>query len=56
MPILNDGIYPVQRPEGADDFTHPLQLLAQAIAFTDPVTGEARSFASQRSLLTLQNL
>lgn len=50
VPILNDGIYPVQRPEGADDFAHPLQLLAQSIAFTDPITGAARHFESPRIL------
>jgi hypothetical protein len=28
----------------------PLQLLAKSIAFTDPVTGQARNFQSQRTL------
>ena len=28
----------------------PLRLLAREIAFTDPVTGEARRFASRRGL------
>ena len=28
------------QPSGHDDYTRPLQLLARAIAFTDPVTGE----------------
>jgi tRNA pseudouridine32 synthase/23S rRNA pseudouridine746 synthase len=31
-------------------FFAPLQLLARAIAFEDPLTGEARSFASEREL------
>ena len=56
LPMLFDGIYPTLTPEDATDYRRPLQLLAQQIAFTDPVTGEARSFASQRSLLELQNL
>ncbi|OYQ40074.1 pseudouridine synthase [Rhodoferax sp. TH121] len=56
LPLLFDGIYPTLTPEDATDYRRPLQLLAQHIAFTDPITGEARSFASQRSLLTLQNL
>jgi len=28
-----------------------MQLLARSLAFTDPVTGEQRSFTSPRSLL-----
>lgn len=54
MPICNDLIYPVLRPElpidVAPDFSHPLQLLARSLAFTDPVTGAQRNFRSQRSL------
>jgi tRNA pseudouridine32 synthase/23S rRNA pseudouridine746 synthase len=50
MPILNDAIYPELRPEGADDFDHPLQLLAKEIAFRDPVSGRDRRFTSPRSL------
>jgi tRNA pseudouridine32 synthase/23S rRNA pseudouridine746 synthase len=34
----------------ADDFAAPLQLLAKSVAFTDPVTGQARQFHSQRTL------
>jgi tRNA pseudouridine32 synthase/23S rRNA pseudouridine746 synthase len=53
-PIVGDRIYPVLQPEpplGAPpDFDHPLQLLARAIAFTDPVTGQARAFESRRTL------
>jgi len=49
-PILNDRFYPDAQPEGADDFDHPLKLLARAIAFDDPVTGEKRRFASARRL------
>lgn len=52
-PIWGDQFYPtVQRgPHEAEDFQQPLQLLAQALAFTDPVTGQARHFESQRRLL-----
>ncbi len=50
LPILNDGIYPVLTPEGAD-YNRPLQLLAQSLAFTDPLSGMARSFTSPRVLL-----
>ncbi|MDM0012265.1 pseudouridine synthase [Variovorax sp. J22P168] len=51
LAICNDAIYPVLRPEGADDFDRPLQLLAKAIAFRDPVTGAERSFTSARTLV-----
>jgi tRNA pseudouridine32 synthase/23S rRNA pseudouridine746 synthase len=53
-PIVGDRIYPVLQPEPplgtAPDFEHPLQLLARAIAFTDPVTGARRRFESRRTL------
>ena len=53
MPIVNDKIYPVhhsiaQIEDG--DYSKPLQLLAEYIAFTDPVTGEAREFTSRLQL------
>ena len=52
MPILNDGYYPVLLPEPpADDFSRPLQLLARAVEFRDPVDGQMRRFESARSLL-----
>jgi tRNA pseudouridine32 synthase/23S rRNA pseudouridine746 synthase len=52
LPIAGDQFYPrvLRGPQGAEDFANPLRLLAQAIAFTDPVTGEARAFQSQRAL------
>ncbi len=52
LPLVGDQLYPTVRrgPREADDFRQPLQLLARAIAFTDPVTGQARAFESQRSL------
>jgi len=50
MPILNDDYYPVLRPEGPDDFARPLQLLARSLEFSDPVTGQARRFESERRL------
>ncbi|GAA1304990.1 pseudouridine synthase [Saccharothrix xinjiangensis] len=46
VPIRNDDFYPVLRDKPLDDFTDPLQLLAKALEFTDPVTGEHRRFAS----------
>ncbi len=49
LPIAGDGLYPNLTPPGAD-YARPLQLLAKSIAFTDPITGAARRFESQRSL------
>jgi len=48
--LLGDGLYPEvdDAPEG--DFSRPLRLLAQEIAFTDPITGQERRFSSRRSL------
>jgi tRNA pseudouridine32 synthase/23S rRNA pseudouridine746 synthase len=53
LPIRYDGMYPTLTPEGASDTTKPLQLLAKQIAFTDPLSGEYRTFNSQRCLLPL---
>lgn len=48
--LKGDGLYPVvdDAPEG--DFSRPLLLLAQRLAFHDPITGEARQFVSRRNL------
>ncbi|MFP8780897.1 pseudouridine synthase [Hydrogenophaga sp. RWCD_12] len=52
LPIAGDQFYPVVRhgPGEAEDFADPLRLLARSIAFTDPVTGEARRFDSRLEL------
>ena len=47
MPIANDLIYPNLRPVGSDDPARPLQLLAAALAFIDPLGGEPRRFESR---------
>lgn len=47
MPIVGDLIYPALRPAGSDDPGNPLRLLAEQVAFTDPVTGQARRFTSR---------
>lgn len=49
-PILNDDLYPQLRADAPDDPSRPLKLLAQALAFDDPVTGAARRFESRRSI------
>jgi tRNA pseudouridine32 synthase/23S rRNA pseudouridine746 synthase len=48
LPLEGDQFYPtvLRGPDAEEDFSHPLQLLAKSVAFTDPVTGEAREFHS----------
>ncbi|WP_447589859.1 pseudouridine synthase [Aquipseudomonas campi] len=50
--ICNDTFYPALRDERdeADDYSRPLKLLAQALAFVDPLTGQARMFESGLTL------
>ncbi|QFQ96095.1 pseudouridylate synthase [Streptomyces phaeolivaceus] len=51
VPILGDPLYPVvAAPAAAGDFRRPLQLLARALEFTDPVTGREHRFVSPRVL------
>ncbi len=51
LPIVNDLIYPTLQPDTlAPDYTRPLQLLARSLEFTDPVSGESRSFESRHRL------
>jgi tRNA pseudouridine32 synthase/23S rRNA pseudouridine746 synthase len=47
-PIAGDPLYPAIRQKRDED--PPLQLLARRLAFVDPLTGEARSFTSSRTL------
>ena len=56
LPILGDGIYPTLTPEGHTNPALPLQLLAQALEFTDPLTGFVRRFESERRWLALEEL
>lgn len=53
IPIQNDQIYPILTPYQEYDLyiTKPLQLLAQEIAFTDPITKELRQFRSRQELV-----
>ncbi len=52
LPIVGDRIYPVLQPhENPPRFDAPLQLVARAISFTDPVTGGLRHFS--RDALTI---
>jgi len=51
IPILNDPFYPELLPCKGKDYSSPLQLLAKSIVFDDPITGEARAFESEQSLV-----
>jgi tRNA pseudouridine32 synthase/23S rRNA pseudouridine746 synthase len=51
LPILGDPLYPrIAEPTAPDDFRRPLQLLARALEFRDPVTGKEHRFVSERKL------
>jgi tRNA pseudouridine32 synthase/23S rRNA pseudouridine746 synthase len=51
IPIYGDPLYPNVIDVAADDFSTPLQLLAQRIEFDDPRTGARRAFESRRLLM-----
>lgn len=50
IPIIGDPVYPCVLDVDPDDFTHPLQLVARSLDFTDPVDGRARRFVSRAAL------
>jgi tRNA pseudouridine32 synthase / 23S rRNA pseudouridine746 synthase len=52
LPLEGDQFYPnvLRGPDAEEDFSHPLQLLAKSVAFTDPVTGKPREFHSAMHL------
>jgi tRNA pseudouridine32 synthase / 23S rRNA pseudouridine746 synthase len=45
-PIRNDDFYPTMLERDPDDFSRPLQLLARALSFVDPLSGAHRNFVS----------
>lgn len=49
-PIEGDDLYPQLRQQPPGVAEAPLQLLAQGLAFEDPLSGEWRQFSSQRVL------
>jgi tRNA pseudouridine32 synthase / 23S rRNA pseudouridine746 synthase len=51
VPIAGDPLYPNVIDVPADDFSTPLQLLAQRIEFDDPLTGRHREFVSRREAI-----
>lgn len=52
IPIESDLFYPsvLRGPDAPEDFSQPLQLLAQSVRFTDPITGQARAWISRLRL------
>lgn len=50
IPILGDNLYPEVYEVAPQDYSNPLQLLAVAIEFDDPITGRRTRFASRRNL------
>ncbi len=46
LPIDNDPLYPRVIEVAPDDFSAPLQLVAQRLEFVDPLSGQMRSFVS----------
>jgi tRNA pseudouridine32 synthase/23S rRNA pseudouridine746 synthase len=50
IPIDNDPLYPDVRNVGTRTFSHPLQLLARQLEFTDPVSGKGHCFIRERRL------
>ncbi|SDL95387.1 tRNA pseudouridine32 synthase / 23S rRNA pseudouridine746 synthase [Oryzisolibacter propanilivorax] len=56
MPLVGETLYPQVRDAAPGDYSHPLQLLAREISFTDPVTQERWRFTSQLRLRALAEL
>lgn len=52
LPITNDPLYPDVLQVAPDDFSRPLQLVAQRLEFTDPVNGVRRRFVSARGTVS----
>jgi len=52
IPIEGDPFYPtvLRGPDAPEDFSQPLQLLAQSVRFTDPITGQTRAWTSRLRL------
>ncbi|WP_054717013.1 pseudouridine synthase [Rhodococcus sp. SMB37] len=50
IPIVGDPLYPRVYDVARDDYSSPLQLLARAIEFDDPITGRWTRFTSRRNL------
>lgn len=51
--IHHDDFYPLLQAQAVNDYSQPLQLLAERLCFDDPLSGVARRFESQRRLQDL---
>jgi tRNA pseudouridine32 synthase/23S rRNA pseudouridine746 synthase len=49
--IMHDRYYPELLNKQEDDLSKPLQLIARRVKFTDPISGQAMEFESDRQLL-----
>ena len=49
-PICGDELYPTLAARPPEDYRQPLQLLARALSFEDPLSGQRREFVSQLAL------
>src|SRR4029078_5399233 len=48
IPIANDPLYPDVIDVAPEDFSAPLQLVAEGLEFDDPLTGARRRFGRRR--------
>ncbi|WP_312306289.1 pseudouridine synthase [Pulveribacter sp.] len=56
LPLVGDTLYPEVNDPPPGDYSNPLQLLAQTLAFDDPVTTQRRHFTSALRLRPLASL
>ncbi|MGB0943359.1 MAG: pseudouridine synthase [Marinomonas sp.] len=49
-PILNDKYYPELKPQSADNYQAPLQLLAKELEFIDPISKQPKHFIYEGNL------
>jgi tRNA pseudouridine32 synthase / 23S rRNA pseudouridine746 synthase len=50
LPLRNDPFYPEVNDPPEGDYSRPLQLLARSLRFTDPLSGQERSFETRLRL------
>lgn len=50
FPILGDQYYPELQPIGAENTSTPLHLVCVEMSFTDPISGQERTFQSRRDV------
>ena len=50
LPLRHDAFYPEVNDPAEGDYSRPLQLLARALSFRDPLSGQQRHFESRQRL------